>query len=82
MRRIIERAVRVTSITSQSQEDISGNNSSDLTMFDVETTDKLTRDHTMRLAVGVAGAVLIKNFSSRQDCDDIMAALETCELGA
>lgn len=51
-------------------------------MFDAETTDKLTRDQIMRLAVGLSGAVLIKNFSSRQDCDDIMAALETCELGA
>jgi hypothetical protein len=72
----------VTSITSQSQEDISASNSPDFTLFDVETTDRLTRDHIMRLAVGVGGAVLIKNFSSRQDCDDIMAALETCELGA
>jgi len=72
----------VTSITSQSQEDLSASNPSDFTMFDVETTDTLTRDHIMRLAVGVSGAVLIKNFSARQDCDDIMAALETCELGA
>ena len=72
----------MTSITSQSEEDTSASDSSNLTLFDVETTGKLTRDHIMRLAVGVAGAVLIKNFSSRPDCDDIMAALETCELGA
>jgi 2OG-Fe(II) oxygenase superfamily len=82
MRRIIERAVHVTSITSKSQGDLSASDSPDFTMFDVETAGRLTRDHIMRLAVGVSGAVLIKGFSSRQDCDDIMAALETCELGA
>ena len=82
MRRITERAVHVTSITSQSQQDISASDSSDFTLFDAETTGNLTRDHIMKLAVGVTGAVLIKNFSARQDCDDIMAALETCELGA
>ncbi len=74
--------MRVTSITSQSQEDTSASDLPDFTMFEVETTGKLTRDHIMRLAVGVSGAVLIKDFSSRSDCDDIMAALETCELGS
>jgi 2OG-Fe(II) oxygenase superfamily len=72
----------MTSVTSQPEQDISANNSPIYTLFDVETTDVLTRDHLLRLAVGVVGAVLIKNFSSRRDCDDIMAALETCELGA
>jgi len=55
MRRTIERAVRVTSITNESQDDISASSSSILTLFDVETTGKLTRDHVMRLAGGWPG---------------------------
>jgi hypothetical protein len=69
-------------MTSQPQNNISANSSPIYTLFGVETTDVLSRDHIMRLAVGVVGGVLIKNFSSRQDCYDIMAALEKCELGA
>ena len=72
----------MTSVTAQSGENISANSSPIYTLFDVETTDRLTRDHILRLAVGVVGAVLIKNFSARQDCYDVMESLETCELGA
>jgi hypothetical protein len=71
----------MTTTTSHSQEDISANSSPIYTLFDVETTDRLTRDHILRLAVGVVGAVLIKGFSSRQDCADTMQALENCEIG-
>jgi hypothetical protein len=72
----------MTTTTSHSREDISANSSPIYTLFDVETTDRLTRDHILRLAVGVVGAVLIKGFSSRQDCADTMQALENCEIGA
>ncbi|MFF8725790.1 putative 2OG-Fe(II) oxygenase [Streptomyces sp. NPDC015171] len=64
------------------REDISTNGSPIYTLFDVETTDVLTRDHILRLAAGVLGAVRIRGFSSLQDCRDVMSALETCPLGA
>lgn len=72
----------MSTVTSHDQEDISANSSPIYTLFDVETTGKLARDQILRLAVGVVGAVLIKGFSSRSDCADIMKALENCEIGA
>lgn len=62
-------------------EDASANNSPIFTLFDSETVDELTRDHILRLAVGVLGAVRIKGFSSLVDCEDVMRSLATCELG-
>jgi hypothetical protein len=72
----------VTAITATPEEDISANSSPIYTLFDVETTDRLTRDHILRLAVGVSGAVLIKNFSAVADCRDIMNSLEVGDLGS
>ncbi|MFI0186142.1 putative 2OG-Fe(II) oxygenase [Streptomyces sp. NPDC017082] len=69
-------------VTDSALEDVSTNGSPIYTLFDVETTDSLTRDHILRLAAGVVGAVRVRGFSSLQDCRDVMSALETCPLGA
>ena len=72
----------MTIVTAKSQEDVSANNSPIYTLFDAETTGSLTREHIMRVAVGVAGAVLIKGFSSKKDCRDVMDALRNCPLNS
>ncbi|MFD8478609.1 putative 2OG-Fe(II) oxygenase [Kitasatospora sp. NPDC059673] len=69
-------------LTSPELRDVSTNGSPIYTLFDVETVDELTADHILRLAAGVLGAVRIRNFAPLQDCADVMASLETCELGA
>jgi hypothetical protein len=70
-----------TTAAPSSAQDVSANNSPIYTLFGVETTERLTREHLTRLAVGVVGAVVIKNFSSRQDCVDVMGELENILLG-
>lgn len=67
-------------MTTATKDDVSANSSPIYTLFDAETTDTLTEDHILRLAVGVAGSVLVKNFLPRQDCDDIMRALGDAPL--
>lgn len=64
------------------QRDVSTNASPIFTLFDSETVDELTRDHILRLAVGVLGAVRIRGFSSPQECADIMEGLDHREFGA
>ncbi len=48
-------------------------------LFDAETTDVLTQDHILRLAVGTVGAVLVKNFQA-DEVADIMRALDDVPL--
>lgn len=69
-------------VTERGLENVSTNDSPIYTLFDAETVEELTREHILRLAVGVLGAVHIKNFSSPDDCADIMKGLESCPLGA
>lgn len=69
-------------VTERGLENVSTNDSPIYTLFDAETVEELTREHILRLAVGVLGAVHIKNFSSPDDCTDIMKGLEACPLGA
>ncbi|MFF4935004.1 putative 2OG-Fe(II) oxygenase [Streptomyces griseofuscus] len=61
---------------------VSANGSPIYTLFDVDVTTAPEREHLVRLAAGVSGAVHIKGFGSAQDCHDIMDALATCSLGA
>ncbi|MFF1561641.1 putative 2OG-Fe(II) oxygenase [Streptomyces sp. NPDC058279] len=63
-------------------QDVSTNASPIFTLFDAETVDELTRDHILRLAVGVLGAVRIRGFSTREECVDIMEGLDHREFGA
>ncbi|WP_125778217.1 2OG-Fe(II) oxygenase family protein [Antribacter gilvus] len=51
-------------------------------LFDVVSTDSLTREHIVSLAAGTTAAVQVKNFFDVGFCTEIMDALETCELGA
>ncbi|MFD8728229.1 putative 2OG-Fe(II) oxygenase [Streptomyces sp. NPDC059611] len=62
-------------------QDISSNASPIFTLFDSETADELTRDHILRLAVGVLGAVRIRGFSSPEECAAIMEGLDRREFG-
>ncbi|ALC29381.1 MULTISPECIES: 2OG-Fe(II)-dependent halogenase WelO5 family protein [Streptomyces] len=62
-------------------QDISSNDSPIFTLFDSETADELTRDHILRLAVGVLGAVRIRGFSSPEECAAIMEGLDQREFG-
>jgi hypothetical protein len=67
-------------MSTATQDDVSANSSPIYTLFDVETTDALTREHLLRLAVGVTGSVLVKGFLPRQDCQEVMGALEDTPL--
>ena len=64
------------------ERDVSTNDSPIYTLFDTETTDALTRDHLLRLAAGVLGAVRVTGFSSRDDCAAVMDALADHALGS
>lgn len=66
----------MTSVQTRPRHDVSANGSPIYTLFDVEQTTLLTREHIMRLAAGVVGAVLVKSFSSTADCHDVMDALD------
>lgn len=55
--------------------DVSANASPIYTLFDVEPTDALTREHVLRLAAGVAGAVHVRGFSTPEVCSTVMRAL-------
>lgn len=68
--------------TSGTDINVSANASPIYTLFDVESTDILTRDHILRLAAGVLGAVHVRGFTSADTCDEIMKALaESPPLG-
>ncbi|WP_316524212.1 putative 2OG-Fe(II) oxygenase [Kitasatospora brasiliensis] len=62
--------------------DVSTNASPIFTLFDTETVDELTRDHILRLAVGVLGAVRVRGFGSPEECAEIMEGLDHREFGA
>ncbi|CAL2069776.1 MULTISPECIES: putative 2OG-Fe(II) oxygenase [Streptomyces] len=63
-------------------QDVSTNASPIFTLFDSESVDRLTREHILRLMVGVVGAVRIRGFSSPQECADIMEGLDHREFDA
>jgi hypothetical protein len=54
---------------------VSANASPIYTLFDVESTDALSREHILRLYAGVLGAVRVRGFSSTETCAEIMRAL-------
>ncbi len=66
--------------TTSAQENVSANDSPIYTLFGAEVTNVLTRDTILRLAVGVAGAVLVKRFLPLHYARDIMCALEDIRL--
>ncbi|MFD0853341.1 hypothetical protein ACFQ07_13960, partial [Actinomadura adrarensis] len=70
----------MTTATTAPQEDVSANASPIYTLFDAETTDVLTKDHILRLAVGTVGAVLVKNFRPADEVADIVRALDDVPL--
>lgn len=51
-------------------------------LFELAETEKLQREHLVRLAAGVLGGVVVDSFFSAGECDDIMSALDGCELGS
>ncbi|MEV4427181.1 proline hydroxylase [Streptomyces sp. R-07] len=71
--------------TVPTRENVSSNQTPIYVLFDVETVetaDKLTRDHLVRLAAGTLGAVHIKNFGSPEECAGVLAGLDTCPMGS
>lgn len=66
-------------------ENVSSNETPIYVLFDVETVEspeKLTRDHLIRLASGTLGAIHIKKFGSAQECAAVMRGLDTCPMGS
>ncbi len=61
---------------STARSDVSANASPIYTLFDVETTDALTREHILRLGAGVLGAVRVRGFAAPHDCRAIMRELD------
>ncbi|MEU6575113.1 putative 2OG-Fe(II) oxygenase [Streptomyces sp. NPDC046805] len=61
---------------------VSANNSPIYTLFDVDVTTTLQREHILRLAAGVSGAIHVRGFGLPEDCRDIMEALAVQPLGA
>lgn len=55
---------------------VSANASPIYTLFDVEVTDALTREHILRLAAGVLGAVRVRGFAAPAECSAIMGELD------
>lgn len=52
------------------------------TLFEAETTDRLTQGHLLRLAAGIVGLVQVKGFFSTSECESIVKALDLHEMGA
>ncbi|MFG3282499.1 putative 2OG-Fe(II) oxygenase [Streptomyces sp. NPDC048111] len=71
--------------TALSRENVSSNQTPIYVLFDVETVDspeKLTRDHLVRLAAGTVGAVQVKNFGSPAECAAVLEALDSVPMGS
>lgn len=62
--------------------DVSTNASPIFTLFDSEEVDVATREHILRLAVGVVGAVRIRGFSPVPECEEIMQSLDGRDFDA
>lgn len=56
--------------------DVSANASPIYTLFDAETVSELTHDSILRLAVGVVGAVRVRDFATPELCEAVMSALD------
>jgi hypothetical protein len=72
----------VTQTVTERLRDMSANASPIFTLFDAESTPRLTRDHILRLATGVVGAIRIEGFGSAEECSAVMTALDDEELGS
>ncbi|MFD9724300.1 phytanoyl-CoA dioxygenase family protein [Streptomyces sp. NPDC059072] len=71
--------------TASAPENVSSNETPIYVLFDVETVDspeKLTRDHLVRLAAGTVGAVHIKNFGSPAECAAVLQGLDSVPMGS
>lgn len=50
--------------------------------FDIAVTDQLRPEHVTQVAANVLGAIRIRNFFTPAECEEIVSALDDCELGA
>ncbi|WP_214103840.1 2OG-Fe(II)-dependent halogenase WelO5 family protein [Acrocarpospora catenulata] len=51
-------------------------------LFGTEVTDRLEPQHILRLSAGVVAAVRVRDFFTRHQCQEVMRALEGCEMGS
>lgn len=51
-------------------------------LFDLVNSDCLQREHIVKLAAGVVGAVRIRDFFTADQCASIMRNLESCTMGS
>jgi hypothetical protein len=75
----------MTTTTPARPENVSSNQTPIYVLFDVETVDgadKLTRDHLVRLAGGVVGAIHVKGFGTAAESRAVLDGLDRCPLGS
>ncbi|MEU3537028.1 hypothetical protein AB0E70_36480 [Streptomyces murinus] len=71
--------------TAPGRENVSSNQTPIYVLFDAETVEspeKLTRDHFVRLAAGTLGAVVVRNFASAEENAGVLRGLDTCPMGS
>jgi hypothetical protein len=75
----------VTTTSPKQRGNVSSSQTPIYVLFDAETVEgaaKLTRDHLVRLAAGVVGAVHIKGFGTAEECDAVVRGLDNCPMSS
>jgi L-gamma-glutamyl-L-propargylglycine hydroxylase len=71
-----------TSMSVDNLPDVSTTASPIYTLFDLATVDALDRTLLLRLAAGVLGGIHVRNFSSAQECAELVEAIAQCPMGS